>query len=254
MHFVQNVRHLLVECVDQWLKSVRKGLGCRYPPIASKYVEYNPGVVKNFVDTNNVHYGALSISEESDSLNSPSVLEKRHLLSTHLFLDPSLARSSSAGFADAETITPHSVRKLLAEHFDVKATCECYFSTIHCWLSILSKKRIYQEMTSPLSHTRPDKSLLYICMELATQPYLKLSPSPRSKLYLAARQIHASMETRGIFTLEVLQAGLLVAVYELGHAIYQSAYLSVGACARYATALGVNQKINMGMTWPLTKL
>lgn len=91
-------------------------------------------------------------------------------------------------------------------------------------------------------------------MELATQPSIHFYKYPRSKLYLAAKNLHASMETRGIFTLEVLQAAMLIAVYELGHAIYPSAYLSVGACARYATALGVNEKINAGITWPLTRL
>jgi hypothetical protein len=31
-----------------------------------------------------------------------------------------------------------------------------------------------------------------------------------------------------------------LALYELGHAIYPAAFLSIGACARYAHALGIN--------------
>lgn len=42
------------------------------------------------------------------------------------------------------------------------------------------------------------------------------------------------------FSILVLQAGVLVALYELGHGIYPAAFLSIGACARYAHALGIN--------------
>jgi hypothetical protein len=48
------------------------------------------------------------------------------------------------------------------------------------------------------------------------------------------------VEVEGAFSILVLQAGVLVALYELGHGIYPAAYLSIGACARYAHALGIN--------------
>jgi hypothetical protein len=33
----------------------------------------------------------------------------------------------------------------------------------------------------------------------------------------------------------------LIAIYELGQAIYPAAFLSIGACARYAGALGIDK-------------
>ncbi|UKZ53304.1 hypothetical protein TrVGV298_007096 [Trichoderma virens] len=42
-------------------------------------------------------------------------------------------------------------------------------------------------------------------------------------------------------SLQVLQATIFVALYEIGHAIYPAAYLTVGACARYGIALGLDQ-------------
>ncbi|KAF5013096.1 hypothetical protein F66182_15216, partial [Fusarium sp. NRRL 66182] len=38
-------------------------------------------------------------------------------------------------------------------------------------------------------------------------------------------------------------AGILIAIFEIGDAIYPAAYLTVGACARYGVALGLD-KIN----------
>ena len=39
----------------------------------------------------------------------------------------------------------------------------------------------------------------------------------------------------------MLQAAVLIAVYEVGHAIYPAAYLTIGACARYGTMLGIDK-------------
>ena len=38
----------------------------------------------------------------------------------------------------------------------------------------------------------------------------------------------------------MLQAGILIAIYELGQAIYPAAYLTVGACARFGLGLAIN--------------
>jgi hypothetical protein len=42
-------------------------------------------------------------------------------------------------------------------------------------------------------------------------------------------------------SIHVLQAGILITFYELGQAIYPAAYLSVGSCARYGLALGIDK-------------
>lgn len=42
-------------------------------------------------------------------------------------------------------------------------------------------------------------------------------------------------------SLHVLQATIFIALYEMGHAIYPAAYLTVGACARYGIALGLDK-------------
>ncbi|UKZ55092.1 hypothetical protein TrVGV298_008909 [Trichoderma virens] len=44
----------------------------------------------------------------------------------------------------------------------------------------------------------------------------------------------------GNITITFLQATIFIAIYEFGHAIYPAAYLSIGSCARYGAALGLN--------------
>jgi hypothetical protein len=62
----------------------------------------------------------------------------------------------------------------------------------------------------------------------------------RTTEYLALKVAFLEAELAGIVTLQLLQAWTLISFYAMGHAIYPSAYLSIGTCARYATALGLH--------------
>ncbi|UKZ56152.1 hypothetical protein TrVGV298_009980 [Trichoderma virens] len=63
---------------------------------------------------------------------------------------------------------------------------------------------------------------------------------PRSSLYAATRRLSNELEDMGNFSLQALQAKVLLAYYELGHAIYPAAYLATGSCAKYGIALGLH--------------
>ena len=66
---------------------------------------------------------------------------------------------------------------------------------------------------------------------------------PRQATYLSLKRQLLSLEQAGVLTITVLQAMILIAFYELGHGIYPAAFLTVGICARYAVALGLNNDI-----------
>jgi hypothetical protein len=63
---------------------------------------------------------------------------------------------------------------------------------------------------------------------------------PRTATYLAAKHSYLELEIQGVVSLQVLQAGVLIALYEFGHAIFPSAAVSVEACVRYGCELGIN--------------
>ncbi|KPI40200.1 uncharacterized protein AB675_11578 [Cyphellophora attinorum] len=58
---------------------------------------------------------------------------------------------------------------------------------------------------------------------------------------LAKGQLTAA-ESTGAMSLQLLQAMVLLTVYEYSHAIYPAAYFGIAMCARYATALGLHQQ------------
>ncbi|RFU31126.1 hypothetical protein B7463_g5209, partial [Scytalidium lignicola] len=87
---------------------------------------------------------------------------------------------------------------------------------------------------------RAETSLLLLCVRLITQShsaFVNVLPAQTPE-YLAAKRFYADVEAAGVNTIQVLQAAILIALYELGHAIYPRAYLSIGVCVRYAIAFG----------------
>ncbi len=63
---------------------------------------------------------------------------------------------------------------------------------------------------------------------------------PLTPAYLAAKSFYLDLEIQGIFSIQVLQALILIALYETGHAVFPSGAVSIEACVRYGNALGIN--------------
>ncbi|CZT04387.1 uncharacterized protein RCO7_10031 [Rhynchosporium graminicola] len=63
---------------------------------------------------------------------------------------------------------------------------------------------------------------------------------PKTPQYLAAKAFYLDLELQGIVSIQVLQALILLALYETGHAIFPSAAVSTEACVRCGQALGIN--------------
>lgn len=74
-------------------------------------------------------------------------------------------------------------------------------------------------------------------------PVLNDTEDGRSAVYKVVKRFHAEVEAFGTMSIHVLQAAVFLAIYEIDQAIYPSAYLSVGACARYGIALGLNKQL-----------
>jgi hypothetical protein len=77
-------------------------------------------------------------------------------------------------------------------------------------------------------------------MKLVIPSHRELTDAARNPLYLAVKRLFLEFEISGVLTIQLLQAGVLISVYEFGNAIYPSAYISIGVCARYGTTLTVN--------------
>ncbi|TVY14563.1 hypothetical protein LARI1_G005900 [Lachnellula arida] len=105
-----------------------------------------------------------------------------------------------------------------------------FFQSIHMWMPIVSKRIFFTHLLNPLARRHNELSLL-----ADGSSYVK------SIIYQTAKTYYFKVEAAGVLSIHVLQAAVLIAVYEVGHAIYPAAYLSIGACARYGCMLGIDK-------------
>ena len=102
--------------------------------------------------------------------------------------------------------------------------------------------RIYQALANPLMDRGADMALLLITMKLLTQPPSSLPQKPQPTLYQTVKSFLASVEHHNVYSIHVIQAALLLAVHEVGNAIYPAAYLTIGHCARLGHAMGLHNR------------
>ncbi|UKZ72466.1 hypothetical protein TrVFT333_000095 [Trichoderma virens FT-333] len=168
------------------------------------------------------------------------------------FLDPEIFSLLQLETPKVEVAIPKMVADYVGTIVDIQNIANAYFDTIHTWMPILSKKQFFSNLPNYLTHKKTELCLLVICMKLSSS----LTTTAKTVLYRTAKQFHFEVESSGILSVAVLQAGVLIAIYELGHAIYPAAFLSIGQCARYAAALEIDKSITSrlldklpGMRW-----
>jgi Fungal specific transcription factor domain len=144
---------------------------------------------------------------------------------------------------------PSYVKEIIGDSASIKITATEFFNTIHVWFPILSKTKFYSQVLNPLSQLRADVALLIMSIKLLTWYPSKHDSAPRTLLYKLTKRFYSEIEESGIGSVQVLQAGIFIALYEFGHAIYPAAYLSTGACARLGVMFGFDRNEVDGQGW-----
>lgn len=149
---------------------------------------------------------------------------------------------------DASITKP--IANLVGNVEDIRLTAETFFNTTHTWLPIVSKEQFHNHLLEKLAVQRSDIILLILSMKLLTSRVLVA----RSVLYRTVKQLYFDIESSGRLSVPVLQAAILVAVYELGHGVYPAVILSVGNCARIGVLLGLETYLTVpggipGVPW-----
>lgn len=127
----------------------------------------------------------------------------------------------------------------------VKHAIDAYFSGANTWFTIVDQPKFESQLESLWENPTPEMCALVLCMSLiATPPNVTTRVSRGNKEgtgtgnnpYHCAKAILVLVETNRTLTVEMLQAELLVALYELSHAMPREAYLTLNRCVHMAKA------------------
>ena len=136
---------------------------------------------------------------------------------------------------------PPGALAALGDSAQLRAMIEQYFTTVHTYFPIVSKIRLYQHLANPAHEPGADIALLFLAMKLITTELPEGMP-PQTQLYTDVKSFFSYIESQNRFSIQMMQAQLLISLYELGHAIYPACYLSIGHAARLGHAMGVHQR------------
>ncbi|OTA04339.1 Zn2Cys6 transcriptional regulator [Trichoderma parareesei] len=160
---------------------------------------------------------------------------------TERFLDPEAFTSAQLKVPEpsADHLITKEVSDFVGDVANIKAISDKFFASVHEWMPVVSRIQFLANLVSWLTHKRAELFYLILAMRLSSEQVL----NPRTPLYQATKYLQFRLEHSGVLSLQVIQASVLVALYEIGHGVYPSAFLSIAGCARYATALGIDKSI-----------
>jgi hypothetical protein len=138
----------------------------------------------------------------------------------------------ASGSIDRELGSPEMWKNIINLHFD----------TTHIWLPIVWRRKIDTMGSNQNTPLSCGMALLLASMKLVAQEPDQGQHASESRLYAVLKQELAVLENQGYISLGLLQAGILLAVYEMGHSIYPAAYLSIGRCVNIAHIMGLHNR------------
>ena len=187
-------------------------------------------------------------TDRQETDQSVSEISATDLLATR-FLDPDVFHRMRLELPKPDLAVTKAMTDQAGSILDIQEIARSYFDTVHTWMPIISKKQFNENLLNRLSHRRCELFLLILSMKLSCA---RVS-MPKTVLYRTVKQLHSEIESAGVLSVAVLQASILIAIYELGHAMYPAVLLSVGRCARYAAIIGIDKRARpprtMNLPW-----
>ena len=141
---------------------------------------------------------------------------------------------------------------ILAEAFDLLINCNLtdvvslYLDTTHTWLPMLSRKRLLKNFQiSSADNIDIDSLLLILAMKtIVGDNSAGADNKPRltANLYQFTKSFITETMNNGYVSIHMIQALVLLCVYEYGHGIYPAAYMTIGQAARLGTMVGLHSE------------
>ncbi len=95
----------------------------------------------------------------------------------------------------------------IGDDMEIRATVGAYFFSVSPWMSIVSKKQFYQEISALPIEMAPDVTLLILCMKLIIDKPAESKQSPRTRLFSVTKNFFLTVESSGFASMRLLQAG-----------------------------------------------
>lgn len=249
---------------------IRKGVECSYPTRRTQKYVVLPQSSETSQTTaptrDNSTTSGVTRSSESLSLAREGFSEVSHATTDIVqsfatataiqFIAPRIFRDAYLEIPRVNIAIPKDVAAHVGDLGQIRDIYATFSSQAVIWTPVIFRKNFFNIALNPLSPRRVEGVLMCLCMKLYCTPAPSYESDGKRTLYKIVKEFYAEVEATGIMSICILQSALLIAVYEIGNAIYPAAYMSVGSCARYGVALGLDKLMisltgegNLGKPW-----
>ncbi|KAL7907559.1 hypothetical protein GGI35DRAFT_454400 [Trichoderma velutinum] len=233
----------------------QRRVACDYPHQRKERVRRGDRENLGEISLSNSSQSSRNVVADINLLNLPNQLgqENAHYQLSELdeldllaasFLDPDHYILAQLETKKKDVGITKTVADLVGSVSDIQAAAQVFFETIHVWMPIVSKQQFQKNLLQRLAFRRAELFLLILAMKLCSSRVTVA----KSMLYRTVKQFYFDIESSGRFSVQTLQAAILIAIYELGHGIYPAAIISVANCARIGTLIGIDRSLS---TWDL---
>ncbi|PNP42338.1 hypothetical protein TGAMA5MH_06020 [Trichoderma gamsii] len=239
---------------------IRKGVECSYPTRrAQKYVVLPQSSETSQITApmrDNSTTSGVTRSSESASLErggsveatpATDVVQSFATATAIQFIAPRIFRDAHLEIPRVNIAIPKDVAAHVGDLGQIRDIYATFSSQAVIWTPVIFRKNFFNIALNPLSPRRVEGVLMCLCMKLYCTSAPSFEDDGKRTLYKMAKEFYAEVEATGIMSVCILQSALLIAVYEIGNAIYPAAYMTVGSCARYGVALGLD-KLTVSLT------
>lgn len=150
----------------------------------------------------------------------------------------STSRSISLTNPSALDVCSQVLDFLLGLGESVPSVVATYFRTIDLWLPVISQETVQRSFQDIRTNPSVELGVLLLCMHVITRmPGDDGSDTMNSSAYLQAKSLYSYQSSLGKGKIEIVQAGLLLALYEQGHGLLDAAQMSMTTASRMGTKM-----------------
>lgn len=145
---------------------------------------------------------------------------------------PSSASQGPNSSALSASVAVEVLNLIVANGEPIPSMTATYFRTIGGWLPILNPEQIESGLRFEASL---DFATLLLCMRLVTlMPGSHGGPEAmKNQTYFQTKALFSLRSSSGELSLEIVQAGILLCLYEIGHGMSDAAQVSISVVSRY---------------------
>ena len=140
---------------------------------------------------------------------------------------------------DIHSFTSRCVSEALGSRDNIEHVVARYFSTTNTWFAIVDRVEFETLLNNTWVVPSAEMSVLLLGMSLITRlPQNNNLNGMADSVYLSVRAMLSVVKAKVCLSIPLMQAELLIAMYETSHGMHEQAYMSVGSCFQISRALG----------------